>query len=150
MASADAAAVDCARIERDVERLGCYDSIFRPAPTQVPAANTAAPVLAAKPAPAAAGPEREFGLTAAQRESRNRTSPMEVERIESRIVAVQEQARDRYTLKLENGQTWTQTEPTSRQRFYVGDTISIRKAAMDSFLATGPQSGGKIRVRRLD
>ena len=158
IASMDAAAAaDCARIERDQDRLACYDAVFRPAPTRTSAAAMAAPAVAAAPKPAAAAsipaaanPEREFGLTAEQRDSRNRTSPTEVEGIESRIVAVQEQARDRYLFKLENGQTWAQVEPTSRQRFYAGDTITIRKAAMGSFLATGPQSGEKLRVRRVD
>lgn len=146
IASMDAAAAaDCGRIERDQDRLACYDSVFRPAPTR-----TSAEAAAAATAPAVADPEREFGLSAEQRESRNRASPKEVSGIETRIVAVQEQARDRYLLTLENGQKWAQVEPTSRQRFYVGDTITIRKAAMDSFLAMGPQSGGKIRVRRLD
>jgi hypothetical protein len=104
-----------------------------------------------QPAPGPAAPAslaEKFGLSAEQIEARRPQAVPEIESIESRIVAVKALPRDRFALTLENGQVWEQTEPTPRQRFYPGDTVEIRKAALGSFLASGPHSGERIRVKR--
>jgi hypothetical protein len=59
-------------------------------------------------------------------------------------------ATGRLLLTLENGQQWVQVESSSRQRFFEGDSITIRKASLGSFLASGPKSGTGVRVRRID
>lgn len=59
-------------------------------------------------------------------------------------------ASSRLLLTLDNGQQWVQVEPSRRQYFFEGETITIKKASLGSFLATGPRSGTGIRVRRLD
>ena len=59
-------------------------------------------------------------------------------------------AYDRFILTLENGQKWAQIEPTPIQRFYAGEEITIRKAALNSYLASGPSSRAAIRVRRVN
>lgn len=130
------------------------------APVGVSAAALSAPPLAAAAsAPAAApqlavpsatpaSPVEKFGLSAERIEARRPQVAPEIESIESRVVAVQSLPRDRFVLTLENGQVWEQIEPTPRQRFYAGDAITIRKAALGSFLANGPHSGERIRVKR--
>ncbi len=129
---------------------------------QVPAARStpepAAPAAAtgpAAPAPAVipaaippASPTETFGLSAEQQQRRTPEKPAELEAIESQVTAVKALQYDRFRLTLENGQVWSQTEPTPRQQFYPGDTIKIRKAALGSYLATGPKSSGGVRVRR--
>jgi hypothetical protein len=122
------------------------------APPRAAVANAPAPAPQVSAPPAApASPAEKFGLSAEQIESRRPQVAVEVksiESIESRVVAVRGLPRDRFVLTLENGQVWEQTEPTPRQRFYAGDAITIRKAAMGSFLASGPHSGERIRVKR--
>lgn len=163
MAGAAEGPAACAGIGDDAGRLACYDSFFRPSAGQVPlprstqvpvaapaavaAAPTASAAAAATPTPP---PVEEFGLTTGQREERRTATPKELDRIESRLVSVKQQPRDRFLLSLENGQVWLQTEPSPRQRFIAGETVTIRRAALGSYLASGPTSGGTIRVRRVE
>jgi hypothetical protein len=97
-------------------------------------------------------PEEEFGLTPAQLEERAReeTKPRELEQIEVRVVSVERTASGRAVIVLENGQRWLETEASRRQHFRPGDLMKIRKAALGSYLASGPHSGTGIRVRRID
>ncbi|RPI14783.1 MAG: hypothetical protein EHM60_05885 [Lysobacterales bacterium] len=122
---------------------------------EAPARASGATVEPIAPAPAAAAQaaspasqEETFGLTPEQQQRRKPEKPPEIESVESRVTAVKPLQYDRFRLTLENGQVWSQTEPTPRQRFYPGDTITIRKAALGSYMATGPKSSGGIRVRR--
>lgn len=159
------AAPACASIANDRDRLACYDALFgsplpaanRPAerspPTQTAATKpdqVVAPVSPPEPvAPAAPAAEADFGLTPAQRERQKKSVVASVDSIRSRIVAVRNLPWDRFQLDLENGQQWTQVEPTPRQPFFVGDEITIRSALLNSYLAAGPNTGGPIRVRRV-
>jgi hypothetical protein len=126
-------------------------AVAPPAPplAAAPSVPAPAPEVTASP-PAPASPAEKFGLSAEQVEARRPDATPEIESIESRVVAVRGLPRDRFVLTLENSQVWEQTEPTPRQRFYAGDAITIRKASMGSFLASGPNSGGPIRVKRRD
>ena len=114
-------------------------------------AAAAAPVAPAASPPQRA-PEEEFGLTPAQLEERAReeSQPRELEQIEVRVVSVERTASGRALIVLENGQRWLETEASRRQHFRPGDLMKIRKAALGSYLASGPHSGTGIRVRRVD
>jgi len=114
-------------------------------------AAAAAPVAPAMSTPQRA-PEEEFGLTPAQLEERAReeSQPRELEQIEVRVVSVERTASGRALIVLENGQRWLETEASRRQHFRAGDLMKIRKAALGSYLASGPHSGTGIRVRRID
>lgn len=114
-------------------------------------AATAAPVAPATSTPQRA-PEEEFGLTPAQLEARAReeSRPRELEQIEVRVASVERTASGRALIVLENGQRWLETEASRRQHFRPGDVMKIRKAALGSYLASGPNSGTGIRVRRID
>ena len=172
------AAVACMKIDDDAARLACYDVQLGRAPaapatppadrpqtatgaataTAVAEADTAPVVAAAAVAPAAPAsavpvrPEDNFGLTAEQRDARA-AETQNAERI-NRITAIVQSATmtasSRLLLTLDNGQQWVQVEPSRRQYFFEGETITIKKASLGSFLATGPRSGTGIRVRRLD
>jgi hypothetical protein len=98
-------------------------------------------------------PVEEFGLSAEQRLAKQQpvqAPPQEMDSINARVAVVRQLRNDRFVLILENDQIWTQVEPTPRQRFFVGDEIRIRRASLGSFLATGPNTGGAIRVRRVE
>lgn len=137
--------VDCRLIEDNAERLACYDSA-----AERPPGGAAVPDKA-KDAREVAPAAKDFGLSEEQRNERKKNPPPTIDMIESRIAAVERHPwDDRFILTLENAQKWAQLEPTPIQRFYVGDAITIRKAAFDSYLARGPSSGNGVRVRRVD
>jgi Tfp pilus assembly major pilin PilA len=152
----------CARIEPDAARLACYDSFYRsatapslataPAAT-TPVAGTAPATAGATAVPAAAAatadPLAEFGLTEKQKLEKQPDAPPKPQEIEGVVREVKKIAIDRWAIYLENGQVWTQAESTTRQPFKAGDSIRIREAALNSYLATGPKSGGTVRVRRV-
>ena len=157
----------CAAIEPDAARLACYDSFYRRADASSPAPVPAAPataagtasgvaggaVVGAASAPvastAAADPVAEFGLTEKQKLEKQPDAKPKPQEIDGVVKEVKKIAVDRWAIYLENGQIWTQAESTTRQPFKPGDSIRIRQAAMNSYLATGPKSGGSVRVRRV-
>jgi hypothetical protein len=166
----------CTALADDAQRLACYDNLFRPTPeaagegmatavasstvaagaasavpTEAPTAATPAGSGTAMTAAAVAAPDavEEFGLTLEQKEAKKPNPKPPTDAIEARVVSVKRQSPDRYTIVLENEQVWTQVEASLRQPFFAGDTVRIRKAALGSFVATGPSSGGAVRVRRV-
>lgn len=134
----------CPLIDNDAERLACYDSVYRQPPV------SAAVPAPAKPTQDVAPAAEDFGLTEEQRQKRMQDAAPPIDMIESRVAGIERHPRDRYILTLENGQKWMQSEPTPFQRFHVGDAITIRKAALNSYLARGPGSEASFRVRRVD
>jgi len=156
----------CATTEPDAARLACYDSFYRGANAPSPA-TIQAPATAAGTAPVVAGaavvgassdpvasavatdPVAEFGLTEKQKLEKQPDAKPRPQEIEGIVREVKKIAVDRWAIYLENGQIWTQAESTTRQPFKPGDSIRIRQAAMNSYLATGPKSGGSVRVRRV-
>lgn len=107
---------------------------------------------AARAAPSASRPQREledeFGLTQAQLDER--TPSRALDSIEARVASVQSTATGRVLLKLENDQSWVTVEPSRHRLFRPGDTVTIRRAALGSFMASGPHSGTGVRVRRVE
>jgi hypothetical protein len=168
------AVLACMKIDDDDARLACYDVQLGRAPGAAPAdgpralgesaaATTVvetgtAPVAAAVAAPAAQASAiatqsgDDFGLTAERREARS----AETEKAEpiDHITAVVESAKmtasGRLLVTLDNGQEWVQVEPSRTQYFFEGDRITIKKAALGSFLASGPRFGTGIRIRRVE
>lgn len=145
----------CRSVIDDQERLACYDAAFGN-PHADPGEREAGQVpdagRATQPAapPAAANSAEDFGLTPGQKEAKVQDAPPPIESISSIVTGVEQLPRERYVLTLENGQVWLQIEPTSRQLFYAGDAIVIRKASLNSFLADGKRTGAGVRVRRME
>ena len=154
----------CAAINGADERLACYDSLARARPSPPAAAATApAPAKAtpqsppathsaaatAAPAAAAAGTAatgaaaagaaaataapaaKSFGLT-------QHVAPAEQgpERIQAQATKVDIDRLGTVRLSLDNGQVWTFNAPEALIR--VGDTITIKRGALGSFLLTTP------------
>jgi hypothetical protein len=108
----------CTRHQNDQERLACYDRTF---------GTPAEPKALPEPAPTRteALPEK-FTAKVAKFEWRNGV----------------------FIATLDNDQVWIQTERDSRVRLEVGDTITVRRASLGSFLMSSDQ-GIAARVRRL-
>lgn len=160
----------CAAIGDDSERLACYDRIFRApletaaaagaasttagaaatttvAPTSTPAV---APAAAAAIAPAAATPSDDFGLTEAAKRARDpeRAKDEKSEGVTATVAAVARRPAGELLVTLDNGQVWTQVDVDQRARVVVGDTVSIKRGALSSYLLV-TQSRYATRVRRV-
>lgn len=163
------AVLACMKIDDDDARLACYDVQLGRAPsaaqangprapggsaaaTAVVETGTAPVAVAATAVAAPARPEDDFGLTAEQRDARatEAESVDKTDHITAIVKTAKMTASGRLLVTLDNGQQWVQVEPSSRQYFFEGDTITIRKASLGSFLASGPRSGTGIRIKRLD
>lgn len=129
----------CAALADDRARLACYDSIFgRPAAAAAPAAATAA------------DPEADFGLTEAAKRAREPEESRErfPESISGMVAKVARQPAGELVLTLDNGQVWTQVQVDARARVAVGDTVTIKKAALGSHLLV-TEDRYATRVRRV-
>lgn len=163
----------CVPLASDRERLACYDAAMgrtpaaavaaqpaeAPAGTDArpsgPSAIVAAPVPAPVPAPVAAAgttavagtpePVEDFGLS--ERARRDREGVIATTSITARITSVGQTTDGRQAVTLDNEQVWVQVEAATRVRLRTGDEVTIRRAALGSFILSKPNSGS-MRVRR--
>ncbi|HUQ11877.1 MAG TPA: hypothetical protein VM146_16300 [Steroidobacteraceae bacterium] len=108
----------CTSVQDDAERLACYDRTFGTPTAPKPQADPPAK-------PPEAVPEK-FSAVVSKIEWRNGV----------------------FVLTLDNGQVWIQSERDSRVQIEAGETVSIRKASLGSFLLSSKQGLG-ARVRQL-
>lgn len=115
----------------------------------VPAAMPAAGSTAAVPNTSDA--EALFGLNAEVRRARGETPPAErqaPQQIESSLASLASLGPGRLRLTLANGQVWDQVEAAPGFQPQIGDPITVRQAAMGSYLLRG-RVGAPIRARRV-
>jgi len=140
----------CAAIGAADERLACYDALGRSLkPPPVPSAS---PSPAANKAPAAdessaqaataAGGVNAFGLT-----RHERPAAAGPDLIRAQVAAVTTDRLGRAFVRLDNGQVWSFTAPDVLLR--AGEAVTIRRAALGSFLMTTP-SHHTYRVQRSE
>lgn len=143
-ASAQGTAHTCAVISDANERLACYDRAFPP----IAGAGTVASAeqLEARRKLAA----EEFGLNPRQIFERKPQALQEVEpdRIEGTVKSIVERADGERVVTLENGQVWLLTEVTSRGRLAVGDNVTVREAALGTYMLLTPKRI-PLRAKRL-
>ncbi len=164
----------CAVIPAPDSRLACYDALAHrpaakvpsaavkstpvPAAVAAPAAATtpaAAPASAATPAAPAAAPAqaplsaaaiaadpKNFGLTPAQQH----TADLGPKSIAAHISIVSSDQLGRTLVVLDSGETWTVMDNDGRLNS--GDAVTIKRAALGSFLMMTP-SNHSYRVRRV-
>jgi hypothetical protein len=161
----------CAILTDPTERLGCYDQLaghasngdaapVAAAPAAAAAATAAVPATTTTSAPAtpAAGttagsaatataaaappPKESFGLYTAE----HPTAPAVTQSLDDRVVATGASASGRMTVTLASGALWELDE--ADPLLAVGDVISIRRAALGSFLLETPTKRTH-RARRL-
>ncbi len=128
----------CAVVASARDRLACYDAAF---PPRAESAQIAAPDAA---------PAATFGFTDAQTRERVEKQSDAASQPDSISMAVREVRRrstGEFIATLENAQVWVQTETNSRARVEPGDTVTIRKAALGSYLLV-TEGGIGTRVRR--
>jgi hypothetical protein len=142
LAGQDAAAQShkCATVVDPTERLACYDEAFPPAEgVRTTALDREARRLEAL---------RDFGLSKVQKAERDPEQyDSGPERIEAGVVKVSYRATGERVVALDNGQVWLITEVTEKGWFKAGDRISVRTAALGTFML----DTGRIllRARRI-
>jgi hypothetical protein len=166
VAADNSAALHCATLSDDRTRLACYDGIFRaadspPVPQATAAATAAAgagastgteAAVAAAPGPlAAADPLADFGLTPAQQHSldpEKAAEPRAPESISGTVARMGYKPTGELVVTLESGQVWMQIDTGSKPRVKAGDTVTIKRGSLGSYLLVSP-TGMATRVRRL-
>jgi hypothetical protein len=155
----------CAAIQAPDTRLSCYDALAHRPTDKMPAAvaKTAPPLAApptaatsTSPAPvpsaaavqppatvaAIAADPQNFGLTAVQQHTADLGPKIET----AHISIVSSDQSGRTFVVLDSGQTWTVMD--SDGRLSSGDAVTIKRAALGSFLML-TASNHSYRVRRL-
>lgn len=131
-----ASVVACQEEKDDTKRLACYDrEVRRHGGT----------------------PEERFGLKDHRAPAATPGDPSaapgdgdenELKHITATITAISKRPHGESVLTLDNGQVWAQTQAGSPLRVRIGDSVTIRSAALGSFLLSGPR-GGSTRVERV-
>jgi len=118
--------------------------------TAAPAPVAAPPVSVPVPAPAAAAPAAagaadggNFGLSAAQQ----KIAPTGPESIQAKVDHVYVNNASKSYVALDNGQTWTSTD--GNFDLFDGESVTIRRAALGSFMLVSTKSKRTYHVRRV-
>jgi hypothetical protein len=107
-------------------------------------------VAASRPLPAA-DPVADFGLTPSQLRSldpEKAAEPRAPESISGTVARLGYKATGELVVTLESGQVWMQIDTGSKPRVKAGDTVTIKRGTLGSYLLVSP-SGMATRVRRL-
>ena len=130
----------CATVKQPAERLACFDKLA--------AGTTALPALA-PPAPVATAPVRapespeDFGFSGIQIAPRRE----QIQAITAEIRVLGHAANGHVRVRLDNGQSW-ELEDSPDPFLAVGNSVTIRRASLGSFLMTTP-SKASHRVFRV-
>ena len=73
-----------------------------------------------------------------------------VDRVEATVARMSVSQSGRTTFRMEDGQVWVQVDPERVYNVREGDTVTIRRAAMGSFMISSPRGGAGVRVRRAE
>jgi hypothetical protein len=130
----------CAAIAGRDDRLACYDALASQGPASAPtSADGAAPPATKAPGSATSAqasvpsdPDRpeDFGLSPAQK------APPKTSSITARVVGFTRNKEGAVVVNLDNGQSWALDE--GDPLLAPGDSVTIRRAALGSFVLTTP------------
>ncbi|WP_135212289.1 hypothetical protein [Vitreimonas flagellata] len=137
----------CAEIEDDTQRLACYDS----AVGRLRTAQTQGQIVTIDREQAESLDRESFGFSLPNLSRLLPGSNGErggIEEIQAQVVDVSGASRERRRFVLSNGQSWDQVEAERAANVRVGDTVTIRQAALGTFMLTSSRGGAGHRVRR--
>lgn len=138
----------CAGQTDDGARLRCYDEAVQ----RLQAAEASGNVVAVDREQVGALERQSFGLQLPALSSllpRRGGEAQQIERVEALMTRVVSLPDGRHAFVLDNGQSWAQIEPRSASNVDAGDSISIRRASLGSFVLS-PEHGAMHRVRRVE
>jgi len=130
--AAEAAKHPCTNVRDNTDRLACYDQAF------------------GKPAEPVAAPETQFGYTEqeAKRQSGKPEEPEGPKSISAAVTSLDRQRDGKFVVTLDNAQVWSQSEHNSQADVAVGDTVTVRRGALGSYLLV-TKAGIGTRVKRV-
>jgi hypothetical protein len=149
----NASVIKCAKIQQDVARLACFDSVAARAllpshVTDVAKTEMKRPATAkTKPVPVTAATKAaEFG-------AEHLKKPALTEEEQQAVFTVEKLTKDPYgkwRLSFKNGQQWKQTD-SAYLNIKVGDSVLLKKGFMSAVYLkkNQPNAKKKIRVKRL-
>jgi hypothetical protein len=169
-----AATHECAAIDDSLQRLMCYDRAFprdqaRPAAATAPDAlpsTSEAPAVPSIPGAAVGASATattaasqtpgtsQFGFTDAEvkRAAKKKEDPSskgsERDAIQATVKEVKRRKTGEFIATFEDGQVWAQAEVESKARIRPGDTVTIRRASLGSYMLI-TTAGVGTRVRRV-
>ncbi|WP_156904823.1 hypothetical protein [Ferrimonas senticii] len=128
-----------------LERLECYDNInslvrdafSRPAPQATTTSTTATTIAPEVDA------EARFG-----NENKAIAASKTLDAISATVEKIANDPYGKWTLTLTNGQRWKQTD-SSNLKVRRGDSVTIERASLGSFLLSREGSNKRVRVKRL-
>ena len=129
----------CAAIGAADERLACYDALAK----ATAARPEGSPAPAVQPSQAGGDDPGRFGLATHKTQV---NGGQDSQKIAARVTSVREDRQGKVTVILDNGQTWAvhERDPLLQS----GDAVTIRHAALGSYLMTTP-ARHSYRVQRL-
>jgi hypothetical protein len=133
LSAADTATHPCAEVRDDAQRLACYDQAFGKH------AN-----------PDAAKPEGQFGFTEQEvaRNTGQSAEPATPTSVTATVKSLDHRRDGKFVVTLDNAQVWSQSEFNSQADVEIGDTITVRRGALGSYLLV-TKAGIGTRVRRV-
>jgi hypothetical protein len=156
----------CMQVTDAGRRLACFDResallagdnapVARqaePAPARPAAPAPAAPVASAAATAAATGQSAEdkFGYRGNMaRAELDRKAEQQPDELTAKVAELETLPHGELLLTLDNGQMWQQKTAERPLRVKVGDQITIKHGALNSFLLTSESTNGSMRVSRV-
>jgi hypothetical protein len=137
----------CASVTDDAQRLACYDGAI----ARLRTAESQGEIVAVDRQRAETVQRESFGFHLPNLASLLPSAGDEdLERIETQVERVSSAGQGRYRFVLANGQNWAQAETRSVHNVRAGDTVTIRRAALGSYMLVSERGGAAHRVRRED
>jgi hypothetical protein len=135
----------CAGIEEDAARLACYDG----AVGRMRQAESQGQFVAVDREQVQVMRRESFGLSLPNIANLfSRGDDDQVTQLEFQIARVIPRPDGRHVFVMSDGQRWSQIEPRRTSNVRVGDTVTVRRAALGSFMLSSERGGGAHRVRR--
>jgi hypothetical protein len=138
----------CTETASDAERLACYDASVR----ALREAQTGGQVVALDRGNVERIQRQSFGFSLP---AVDRLLPRfghedgTLERVDVTVQRMSVGASGRTTFYMTDGQVWTQVDADPVRNVRVGDNVSIRRAAMGSFMLSPSRNGMGHRIRRV-
>lgn len=137
----------CADIAEDAERWACYDETV----PLLRSAQGGGQLVVIDRVNVERMQEQSFGFNLPDLQNllpRFGNEDARVDRVEATVERIETHTSGRSSFYMNNGQVWTQVEAERVRNVRVGDTVTIERASLSSFMISSPRGGMGIRVRR--
>jgi hypothetical protein len=143
----------CATITSDAERLKCFDATL----AQLRAAEQAGDVTVVDRASVQTLEKDSFGfhlpsfgaIFSHKTPVEAARTPSSVNEVSAKIERVS-RSKDGALFVLDNGQSWRQTDTVGTALIRTGDSVTIKRAALGSFMLVRASGGEGVKVRRVE